>query len=634
MIKLALQRRMQRVKLITVSGSEFTGVINGGNGADTILASGNLFNASINGGNGGDDITVSKTASQGMIDGGDGDDIILVSGSNSLIDIVGGDDDDTITISNVGYLGTINGDAGVDTLSYNGDLDLSIVAGTTIQNIEIIDLGSSGDIITLTAIDLKAISNSTDTLRVMGTRGSVLANGEAGWSRTLNIIDEGVLYEVYSHVDGAVLQLQENLYEDFEFPIDVVDVRTDVINLGYTIDGEAATDYLGASVSAAGDVNGDGFEDYLVGAIYADDAQTDSGSAYIVFGSAAFVGKIGLVDLTTQEGYKITGKSEGDYAGEVASAGDIDGDGYDDILVGAWASGDGAEYHRGSAYIVWGGDGDLTTDLASLGDKGLEIIGTERGAFTGYTIDGAGDVNSDGYDDFIIGADGTDEVGNDSGVSYLIYGADRTDLGASIIDLETLAVDSRGFKISGEAAEDKAGISVAGLGDVNGDGFDDILIGAFYNGDTDGGASYLIYGDDASSLGDIDLGSIATTGVKFFSSEASAQLGYAVSSAGDINGDGFNDLLMTEYGSTIGSTYIVYGGSHTAGDTVDVSSLVGSGDGVKLINAAQYDSIGHAISGAGDVNGDGYDDILIGLLMQMLAEKLAMESLISFLAVN
>ena len=455
------------------------------------------------------------------------------------------------------------------------------------------------------------MSDSTDTLRIMGSRGSVTSNGEEGWDRTLNIVDDGVLYEVYTHaVSGAVLEIQENLIEDFQFPIMVADLRTDVINLGYTIDGEQATDFLGASVSNAGDVNGDGFEDYLVGAIYADDANIDTGSAYIVFGTGDFVEEVALLDLSNQEGYQISGDSEGDYAGEVASAGDIDGDGYDDLLIGAWASGDGADYHRGSVYLVWGGEGDLTTDLSAPGANGIEILGTEGGAFTGYTIDGAGDVNSDGYDDFLIGADGTDEVGHDSGVSYLIYGGSRAEMTASTIDLTNLG--SRGIQLSGAAAEDKAGISVAGLGDVNGDGFDDLLVGAFYHdeGVLDNGAAYLLYGSD--NLNDIDLNNIASSGVKFIGASANDQLGYAVSSAGDVNGDGFDDMLMTEYGSTIGSTYLVYGGRHSVGETINVADVVTGGDGVKIVNQAAYDSIGHTVSSAGDVNGDGYDDILIG----------------------
>ncbi|MBM4077254.1 MAG: hypothetical protein FJ267_16605, partial [Planctomycetes bacterium] len=179
---------------------------------------------------------------------------------------------------------------------------------------------------------------------------------------------------------------------------------------GVAIFGAEAGDRAGRSVSGIGDINGDGFEDLLIGAYYADsagNAKSDAGDNYVIFGSASLPTSIDLATLGTS-GITISGATAGDYGGVSGfAAGDFNGDGFADFLIGA-DRGDAAsdaKLQAGESYLIFGKASLPTTlDLANLGSAGTTFFGADAFDFSGHSVSTAGDVNGDGLDDLIIGA--------------------------------------------------------------------------------------------------------------------------------------------------------------------------------------------------------------------------------------
>jgi hypothetical protein len=241
-------------------------------------------------------------------------------------------------------------------------------------------------------------------------------------------------------------------------------------------------------------VNGDGFADLIVGAHGASPAGLFSGASYVVFGKAGgFASTFDLSTLDGTNGFRLDGAATYDYSGRsVASAGDVNGDGFDDLIVGAPRAVD----YSGASYVVFGKAGGFaaTLDLSTLdGATGFRLDGVAAGDYSGFSVASAGDVNGDGLADLIIGAGGADPGINNSGASYVVFGkAGGFD---ATIDLSTLD-GATGFRLDGAATYDFSGFSVASAGDVNGDGFADLIVGAFGAdpGGSDSGASYVVYG--------------------------------------------------------------------------------------------------------------------------------------------
>ncbi len=424
---------------------------------------------------------------------------------------------------------------------------------------------------------------------------------------------------------------------------------TDVILLG-----ESAGDEVGTSVAAVGDVNGDGLDDVLLGAPYDDIDAIDAGTAYVVFG-----GITGTLDLSGANA-RLIGESSGDSAGlTVGRAGDVDNDGFDDILVGAWYD-DGGATDAGAAYLLLGpvtgdihlDDSDyiftgatasdhagtgLTTvgdwDGDGLGDIAVGAYEEDTGAsnagmtylITGASISSgslpsvawarfsgersddqagrdiapAGDVDGDGQPDLLISAPPEDTGGNASGSVYLILGPST----GGAVDLRYADA-----QLYGEGDNHFAGRQVAGPGDMDGDGYDDIFIGADGEDSTasGNGAAYLWNGPVPSGTR-----SLASADTKFVGDTGLDYIGRSVASGGDINNDGTPDLVFGGSGDDHGDTdagagFVVLG-------PISAGSVTKNDFYARLYAESTDDKAGYAIDGGFDFNGDGWDDVLVGV---------------------
>jgi VCBS repeat-containing protein len=414
---------------------------------------------------------------------------------------------------------------------------------------------------------------------------------------------------------------------------------------GFRIFGADAFDQSGWSVSSAGDINGDGFDDLIIGARGGDgsaNTKPSAGEAIVVFGKATGFGDIDVSAAnfaTSGQGFRIFGADFGDQAGQsVSSAGDINGDGLDDLIIGA-RSGDGSAIARndaGEAIVVFGkatgfGDIDVSAPNFATSGQGFRVFGEDVADFAGVSVSSAGDVNGDGFDDLIIGAQGSD--GSTSfiisrGEAFVVFGK-ATGFGNIDVAATNLVTSGQGFRVFGADPYDQAGLSVSSAGDINGDGFDDLIIGAFGADDPttqifDRGEAIVVFGK-ATGFGDIDVSApnFATSGQGFrvFGEDVADFAGVSVSSAGDVNGDGFDDLIIGAQGSdgsansksAVGEAIVVFGKAAGFGD-IDLSAanFATSGQGFRIFGADAYDRAGFSVSSAGDINGDGFDDLIIG----------------------
>ena len=270
----------------------------------------------------------------------------------------------------------------------------------------------------------------------------------------------------------------------------------------------------GEALAAGGDLDGDGLDDLVIGGPWDETALEQAGVVYVLHGPATSGG-----DLTEAPGFW-TGEDQNDQAGtSVATGGDVDGDGLDDVLVGAWWSDRGGR-NRGTVYVLHG----PATGEASLGDADGVLVGEDNGDEAGSALAFTGDLNGDGLDDFVVGASGKDEAATAAGGAFVVHGPATG---------STLADD--GAVLLGEEEDGLAGWSVAGVGDVDADGVPDLLVGA-PGGER--GAAYLVLGPVSGRH------SLGTQRMKLEGERPGDGAGIAVAGPGDLDGDGRMDLAV------------------------------------------------------------------------------------------
>jgi hypothetical protein len=349
-----------------------------------------------------------------------------------------------------------------------------------------------------------------------------------------------------------------------------------LVNLAWTAESDQASARFGyTGSSSAGDVNGDGYDDVIVGAPYYDNGQTDEGRAYVFYGSAT--------GLSVTPNWTVESNQTGAlYGWNTGTAGDVNGDGYDDVIVSAIKY-DNGQTDEGRVFVYHGSATGLSTIPSWTAES------DQANSYLGFWVGTAGDVNGDGYDDIIVGAELFDNGQTDEGRAFVYHGSST---GLSL---------SPNWTAESNQVNAQFGESVGTAGDVNGDGYDEVIIGAPYydNGQTDEGRAFVYHG---SSTG-LSLSPNWTVE----SDQGNAHFGISAHTAGDVNGDGYDDVIVGAYSYDNGQTdegrAFVYHGSFT-GLSLSPNWIVESDQA-----GSQF---GLVVNSAGDVNGDGYDDVIVG----------------------
>ncbi len=597
------------------------------------------------------DDVLTGTSSGDVLIGGLGDDTLDGQGGPDVLR--GGAGNDVLAIDDLGFR-DLDGGAGLDTLRLdfsNMTFEGALYSSTEIEGIEVIDLGGNSNTLVMGRLEVVNFSDTSNTVRVIGGSGvdTVTLNG-TGWAEAGTTSDQGTLFDVYED-NGAWVEIQSGLSLELRSPLSLLDVVAgaeeravlltspqagtgsrvaladlngdgfaDVVTLTPDPDGAGlglgeinvvagAVDLAGSGpqlvddrlllkitdvpdgpnglvnqIDTAGDVNGDGIEDLIY---------STATEAFIVFGSGDLGGSVSHLDIAAGiGGYRISGLGSN---GEVHGLGDVNGDGLDDVLLQTASGG----------VVAFGKTDTSAQDLGALAMSsnaaGFEISSSDFFGTVGLSYSGAGDLNGDGFADIAVSSPFAGPAGATgfSGSAFVVFGG----TGFQNVDMDNIAqgIGTDGIVLLGDPTRGPID-GLAGGGDFNGDGFDDLVVEA-------SGDLFIFFGSADASSGDLQTLAGGTGG--FLINDSGAGVAEAEAFfVGDINGDGRGDLaIRAVYNSDRvdnGATYIVYG--HQVAPDVNLLDIEAGTNGFTVV-----DELALSVAGAADINNDGLDDIVLGV---------------------
>ena len=366
-----------------------------------------------------------------------------------------------------------------------------------------------------------------------------------------------------------------------------IDGESSVGNARIAVTGEADQDLAAGAMALVGDMDNDNYPTIAIGAVGQDAGGTEAGAVYLIEGP-------GLSDLELADEITLIGEIAGDYAGvSVAGAGDVNADGRMDLIIGANGQ-DAGGSASGAAYLLFGPI-SVDTDLSYADTR---MAGAAAGNKAGTAVGGGSDLNSDGYDDMIVGAPYATSNGKYTGAAYIVLGP---------VDDNSFSLADGDAKLVGEDAGDLAGYAVALVGDTDNDGYEDIVVGApgSDKGSSQAGAFFIVSGQAAS--GTISLGSAQA---RVYGNSENDWLGSATANGGDLDDDGYGDVLVSARFAD--GTYSNIGAGYAILGPISGSLTVSDCD-IAVVGTQANDYAGDSIAGAGDVTQDGIDDFLVGV---------------------
>jgi hypothetical protein len=549
----------------------------------------------------------------------------------------------SVSVKNVSYqdaAGNLGSASGTVSISY----DTAVPTVVIMSNLSTVGMGQTANI-TFTFSEDPGSTFAWDgtTGDVVVTQGTLSAISGTGLTRTAvytpfadtALVAASITVTAGSYSDtagnaglaGASPTLNVNTFKNAIYLDDIAN------NIGgYAIEAPNTGSYFGFAVSLAGDFNGDGYGDVVMGAplnTFTDTALRTQGGGVVLYEG-------GQNTSLVPKGYSGTGQVNGHYytysvnkgwlGFSVAGVGDMNNDGLADLLIGMPQ--DAASTNPGGAFLVYGKANSTTGSLAEY-QKDISALATTPDALSitstfdtaGFSVSSAGDVNGDGWIDMIISAHFqtvSGLVGN-TGKTYVVYGS------SALSALQTISLGHvggavPGFVISGWQAGEESGTSVSSAGDFNGDGKADMLVSAYFNdtAGTNAGMTYVVLGKTGNVAVDLENIKNNVGGFAIKGENASDFSGVSVSSGGDINGDGLGDIIIgaVNGGSAnanpySGKTYVVFG-RNTANATIDLGQVAAGVGGFAIVSNTNDEQSGHSVSSAGDINGDGLADIILG----------------------
>jgi len=599
----------------TLSGRDGDDTLQGADGNDTLL--GGEGDDSLDGG-GGDDVLFGDEGNE-ILRGGAGNDTLDGGRGNNVL--FGGAGDDLLVMRRDGEF--MNGGAGQDLVAVLGRTSVVDLRTAEWSEVEALSYASDEDDIFLLDANSILLANDTSRLRIVGDAGDVLLLDDA-WELVACQEIDGATYQIMA-LGAAVLEVAK-----YVEVLDGTSWGTPLaLNVRTSIDLEEMTSQEGFVFSALlqsdggsrkqrlsgeQDLNGDGRNDILI--------RTPEGSM-VVFGPSGTGGSaISPADLDGATGFNLPFGSSGTLLG------DLDGDGFDDFV---WFHDNFAPFLgvtdvAHGAQVLRGGVSPFEATLAieehySAGGAVADFDELNHHLLGSVVVSSAGDINGDGFADFVIGQafDGPSYFGDAS----VIFGAeDFFESDQTLADLD----GHNGFRVVGSNNYSELGLFVSGAGDINGDGFDDLLIGRAQESYTLNGTLFhfvdepevfVVFGAAGgfeAEFAAIDMAD--DQGIKIGGPGDFDELS-ALTSAGDFNGDGFDDILIA-FGSTVvgqdktsGDAFVIFGSDEGLPANLDLANLEPA-NGFQISSSFDSNYLGLLAAGAGDFDGDGYDDIVIG----------------------